>query len=183
MTSAIALLAGFGQSAWYDNLTRAVANGGLDALVSEHGISGVTSNPTIFEKAIAGGHDYDEDLAAAARSGRDPEAVYWDLVCTDIGAAADRLIPIHRATHGRDGFVSVEVSPTLADDAAGTIAQAEELSARIARPNVMIKIPATPAGLPAIRAATAAGIPVNVTLIFSVERYRSVIDAYLGGLE
>lgn len=183
MTSAIAALPTLGQSAWYDNLTREVATTGLARLVAEHGITGVTSNPTIFEKAITGGGAYDADLADGARSGRAAEAVYWDLVCADIAAAADRLRATYESTGGADGYVSVEVSPDLADNTAATVAQAEELHARIGRPNVMIKIPATLAGLPAVTDVIAAGIPVNVTLIFAVSRYRAVIDAYMTGLE
>ena len=183
MTSAIATLPTLGQSAWYDNLTREVATSGLDRLMAEHGITGVTSNPTIFEKAISGGDDYDGDLVTAARAGHSAETAYWDLVCTDITGAADRLRSAFDRTEGADGYVSVEVSPDLADDAPTTVAQAKELHERIGRPNVMIKIPATPAGLPAVTEVTAAGIPVNVTLIFSIARYRAVIDAYTAGIE
>jgi transaldolase len=179
-TSGVARLVALGQSAWYDNLTRPLARGGLDELIERHRISGVTSNPTIFEKAITAGRDYAEQLGALGRS--DPEVAYWDLVVDDIGQAADRLRPVFDATGGDDGYVSVEVSPLLAHDTAGTVAQAQELFARIAKPNVMIKIPATPAGLPAVSEVIAAGVNVNVTLIFSLDRYRAVIDAYLDGL-
>lgn len=180
MTSGVARLAALGQSAWYDNLTRPLARGGLDALVADHAISGVTSNPTIFEKAIVAGDDYAEQLATLEAS--DPEGAYWELVVDDIGAAADRLRGVYERTHGADGYVSVEVSPLLARDTAGTVEQARELFARIGRPNVMIKIPATVEGLPAITDTIAAGINVNVTLIFSLARYAAVIDAYLDGL-
>ena len=146
MASSITQLIGFGQSPWYDNLTRALATGGLRQLVDEHGIRGVTSNPTIFEKAMASGNDYET----------------WE---------------------GHDGFVSVEVSPDLAHDTEGTIAQAKQLWARIDRPNVMIKIPATEAGIPAIARALDAGLNVNVTLIFSLTRYDEVAHAFLDGLE
>jgi transaldolase len=179
-TSGVARLVALGQSAWYDNLTRPLARGGLDELVERHRISGVTSNPTIFEKAITAGRDYAEQLGSLGRI--DPEVAYWDLVVDDIGQAADRLRPVFEATGGDDGYVSVEVSPLLAHDAAGTVAQAQELFTRIAKPNVMIKIPATPAGLPAVSDVIAAGVNVNVTLIFSLDRYRAVIDAYLDGL-
>src|SRR4051812_9300805 len=176
MASAIPLLIEFGQSPWYDNLTRAIATGGLQKLIETHGICGVTSNPTIFEKAMAEGTDYDAQLLDVTRAGASPEAAYWDLVTTDIEHAADVLRPTYDELDGADGFVSIEVAPTLAKDTAGTIRQAQELWDRLARPNVMIKIPATPEGLPAITESLAAGINVNVTLIFSLERYRQVIQ-------
>ncbi len=179
--SGVARLGAHGQSAWYDNLTRTLARGGLDDLIDRHGITGVTSNPTIFEKAIAAGADYAAQLASLGSS--DPEAAYWALVVDDIAAAADRLRRVYVSTNGDDGYVSVEVSPLLAHDTAGTVAQAGELFERIGRPNVMIKVPATPAGLPAITDIIAAGINVNVTLIFSLARYGQVIDAYFAGLD
>jgi transaldolase len=182
VTPALARLAELGQSPWYDNLTRAHARGGLRALVAD-GIRGVTSNPTIFEKSMAAGTDYDGALRELAADGRSTVDAYWDLVVDDIGAAADLLRPLHDALGGTDGFVSVEVDPDLAHDTAGTVAQAGSLAARLGRPNVMIKVPATPAGLPAVTALTAAGIDVNVTLIFSLARYDAVIDAYLAGLD
>jgi transaldolase len=180
--NALARLAAFGQSPWYDNLTRAHARGGLRALVAD-GIRGVTSNPTIFEKAMAAGAEYDAALRTLAADGGSTADHYWDLVTDDIAAAADLLRPLHDALGGADGYVSVEVDPDLAHDTAGTVGQAGALAARLARPNVMIKVPATPAGLPAVTACTAAGISVNVTLIFSLARYDAVVDAYLEGLE
>jgi transaldolase len=183
MASAIPLLIDFGQSPWYDNLTRALATGGLDALMHEHGIRGVTSNPTIFEKAMAAGTDYDAQLREVTGKGTSVEDAYWELVLTDIAHAADRLRPVYDSLEGYDGFVSVEVSPNLAHDSAGTVAQAKELWQRLNRPNVMIKIPATPEGIPAIVDALDAGLNVNVTLIFSLQRYREVMDAYMQGLE
>ncbi len=180
MTSGVARLAALGQSAWYDNLTRPLARGGLDALVREHAITGVTSNPTIFEKAIAAGADYADQLAALGDVGA--AEAYWALVVDDIAAAADRLRSVYDATAGADGYVSVEVSPLLARETDATVAQARDLFERIGRPNVMIKIPATVEGLPAIAATIAAGINVNVTLIFGLERYAKVIDAYLDGV-
>jgi transaldolase len=183
-TSNIAKLNDFGQAPWYDNITRTmVREGGLEALVRDDGIRGVTSNPTIFEKAIAGGEGYDDAIAAAQRSGDSIEATFWDLAVDDIGRGADILRPVHDSLGGKDGFISIEVSPKLAHDTDATIAQAKELFARLGRPNVMIKIPATPEGLPAITAVIGAGINVNVTLIFALERYGEVIDAYLAGLE
>ena len=183
MASPIQQLTGFGQSPWYDNLTRALATGGLRALVDDHGIRGVTSNPTIFEKAMASGRDYDEQLRAVTASGASAVDAYWDLVTTDIANAADILRPHYDQWDGHDGFVSIEVSPDLAHDTEQTIAQAKQLWARLDRPNVMIKIPATEAGIPAIAAALDAGLNVNVTLIFSLVRYAEVVNAFLEGLE
>jgi transaldolase len=183
VASAIPLLIEFGQSPWYDNLTRAIATGGLDDLMRVHGIRGVTSNPTIFEKAMAAGSDYDAQLREVTAGGASTDTAYWDLVTTDIAHAADRLRPLYDQLGGADGFVSVEVSPELAHDTAGTVAQAKELWARLDRPNVMIKIPATPEGIPAITQALDAGLNVNITLIFALQRYREVIDAFLSGLE
>jgi transaldolase len=184
MASAIARLNDFGQSPWYDNLARSLLqDGGLRRLIDDDGIKGVTSNPTIFEKAMAAGEGYDEDLKACAQEGLSIEESYWRLVVDDVGTAADMLRPVFDATGGADGFVSVEVSPELAHDTAGTISQAKELFARLGRPNVMIKIPATREGLPAIQANIGAGINTNVTLIFALSRHDEVIEAYLSGLE
>ena len=146
-------------------------------------IRGVTSNPSIFHNAIAKSSDYDAALAPLARAGLTSEQIFWQLAGADISAACDLFLPLYRASEGTDGYVSLEVSPTLANDTAGTVAQAQELWAQLARPNLMIKIPATLAGIPAIRQVIAAGINVNVTLIFSLERYRAVMEAYLSGLE
>jgi transaldolase len=182
--SDIARLNDFGQSPWYDNLARSLlTGGGLATLISTDGIRGVTSNPTIFEKAMAAGEGYDEQLAACGKEGLSIEDSYWRLVVDDVGHAADLLLPVHEASAGADGFVSVEVSPDLAHDTAGTIAQAQSLFERLGRKNVMIKIPATLEGLPAIEANIAAGINTNVTLIFSLARHDKVIDAFLAGLE
>jgi transaldolase len=184
VTSNIAKLNDFGQAPWYDNITRAmVREGGLEALVRDDGIRGVTSNPTIFEKAIAGGEGYDDDIAEAKRRGDSIEDTFWDLAVDDIGRGADILRPVHDRLGGNDGFISIEVSPRLAHETDETITQAEQLFGRLGRPNVMIKIPATAEGLPAITATVGAGINVNVTLIFALERYGEVIDAYMAGLE
>jgi transaldolase len=184
VTSNIARLNDFGQAPWYDNITRVmVREGGLEALVRDDGIRGVTSNPTIFEKAIAGGEGYDDDIAAAKQRGDSIEETFWDLAVDDIGHGADILRPVHDRLGGNDGFISIEVSPRLAHETDETIAQAKQLFERLGRPNVMIKIPATPEGLPAITATIGAGINVNVTLIFALERYGEVIDAYMSGLE
>jgi transaldolase len=184
MTSAIARLNDFGQSPWYDNLSRPLLrDGGLAALVRDDGIRGVTSNPTILEKAIGAGDGYDEHLAACAARGLSVDETYWEVVLADIRHAAEVLRPVFDATNGSDGFVSLEVSPLVAHDADATIAAARELWASVDRPNAMIKIPATAECIPAIEESIAAGINVNVTLIFSLARYDDVIDAYLTGLE
>ncbi|MGQ0823854.1 MAG: transaldolase [Actinomycetota bacterium] len=183
MASPIAKLIEFGQSPWYDNLTRPHARGGLRTLVDEHGIRGVTSNPTIFEKAMASSDDYDEQLRELVAAGVGATEAYWALVLDDIARAADLFGPDYERWNRRDGFVSIEVDPDLAHDTDRTLAQARDLFGRLDRPNVMIKIPAALAGLPAITAATAAGLNVNITLIFSLARHAQVIDAYLGGLE
>jgi transaldolase len=184
VSSPIARLLEFGQSPWNDNLTRALARGGLKLLVEEHGIRGVTSNPTIFEKAMAAGTDYDNQLAALVEAGTDTETAYWELVLQDIGDAADLLRPYFDGAWNRsDGFVSIEVNPDLADETVPTLTQVTQFFERLARPNVMVKIPATEAGLPAIADATAAGVNVNITLIFSLARYEAVIEAFLTGLE
>ncbi len=178
-----ARLLDLGQSPWYDNLTRSLARGGLRALVADHGMRGVTSNPTIFEKAMASGDDYEDQLQALASAGSDVESAYWDLVCDDIEHAADSLLGVFDETRGADGYVSVEVSPELAHDAGATAAAARSLVARLARPNVMIKIPATAEGVPAIEECLADGINVNATLIFSLARYDEVIGAYQRAIE
>ncbi len=173
-----------GQSLWLDFIRRGLLDSGeLAGMVAAGRISGLTSNPTIFEKAIGGSSDYDGAFDALALAAPDAFAVYDTLALEDIRRACDVLGPVHARTQGADGFASLEVSPLLAHDSAGTIAEAKRLFAAVARPNVMIKIPATAEGLPAIRAVIAAGIPVNVTLIFSVEVYARVVEAYLAGLE
>jgi transaldolase len=184
MTSAIARLNDFGQSPWYDNLARPLlSGGGLQELITDDGIRGVTSNPTILDKAIDAGEGYDEQLAACAKAGDSIEDTYWKVVIDDIKAAADLLRPVHDSLGGGDGFVSLEVSPVLAHDTAGTIDMARSLAARVDRPNLMIKIPATLEGIPAIEESIASGINVNFTLIFSIARHEAVIEAYLSGLE
>ncbi|MFI5045512.1 MAG: transaldolase [Acidimicrobiia bacterium] len=184
MTSAIARLNDFGQSPWYDNLARPLlTGGGLQSLVTKDGIRGVTSNPTILDKAIEAGQGYDDALAAASIAGTRPEDTYWTVVVSDIRAAADVLRPVYDDLGGADGFVSLEVSPDLARKTRGTIKAAQSLFTRVDRPNLMIKIPGTKAGIPAIEEAIACGINVNVTLIFSVQRHELVIEAYFKGLE
>jgi transaldolase len=184
MTSAIARLNDFGQSPWYDNLARPLlTGGGLQKLVEEDGIRGVTSNPTILDKAIGAGEGYDEQLAKCAKEGLSIEDTYWEVVIDDIRSATDILRPVFDAQDGGDGFVSLEVAPTLAHDTASTIALAQSLHDRVDRPNLMIKIPATLEGIPAIEESIANGVKVNVTLIFSLDRHDKVIEAYLTGLE
>ncbi|MSO79722.1 MAG: transaldolase [Acidimicrobiia bacterium] len=184
MASDIARLNTYGQSPWYDNLARVLLqDGGLRRLIEDDGIRGVTSNPTIFEKAMGTGDAYDDGLKECEGAGLGIEDSYWRLVTEDVARAADLLRPLYDSTGGADGFVSIEVSPDLAHDTDGTCAQAKTLFAELARPNVMIKIPATAEGLPAITATIAEGINVNVTLIFALARHAAVIDAYLAGLE
>jgi len=174
-----------GVSIWLDTLSRDLLDSGRFAdLIAGSGVTGATSNPTIFAKALADSDLYDEQLAELAAMGvRDPQELFFAVALDDIRRAADLLRPVHEASGGRDGFVSFECTPDLADDTAATIEQALGLWARIARPNAMIKVPATDAGVPAIEALTARGVNVNVTLLFSVDRYEQVIDAYLAGLE
>src|SRR3954447_8901219 len=172
-----------GVSIWLDTLSRErLESGAFARLIADCAVTGATSNPTIFAKAITGSDRYDEPLRAA--TGAEPlQERFFALALEDVGSAADLLLPTYRATGGRDGFVSFECTPDLADDTAGTVEQALELWRRLARPNVMIKVPATAAGVPAIEELTARGVNVNVTLLFSVARYEQVIDAYLAGLE
>jgi len=177
-------LLALGQSVWLDFIRRGhLVSGEFDRAVRDAGVVGVTSNPTIFQQAIAGSDDYDAALADGIARGLEGEPLFEALAIEDIRMACDRLAPIYERTRGLDGRVSLEVSPRLGADTAGTIAAAQRLHAAAARANVMIKIPATREGLPAITAALAAGISVNVTLIFSLARYREVMDAWLAGLE
>src|SRR5512132_1940180 len=173
-----------GQSLWYDNIQRKLLeNGELKAMIDRGDIRGMTSNPTIFNNAIAKTNDYDSALKPLAWAGWDSEKIFWQLAIEDIRAACDAFAPLYEETNGGDGFVSLEVSPDVASDTDATIAQVEQLWARVRRPNLMIKIPATKAGIPAIRKAISVGINVNITLIFSLVRYAEVMDAYLSGLE
>jgi transaldolase len=174
-----------GVSIWLDTLSRELLDSGRFAtLIADWAVTGATSNPTIFAKAITGSDRYDDQLGAAVASGvREPRELFFALALDDVGRAADLLRPTYDASDGRDGFVSFECTPDLADDTAATIEQAAELWNRLARPNVMIKVPATEGGIPAIEELTARGINVNVTLLFSIARYEQVIDAYLAGLE
>lgn len=170
------------QSPWLDNITRGWLRSGEIGRWIERGVRGITSNPSIFAKAMAGA-DYDAELAELTRSGCAVTDAYWHLVTADIEAAADLLRPLHDASGGEDGFVSVEVDPRLAHDAEATVEAARILHSRIDRPNLYIKVPATSEGITAIRQLIAEGISVNVTLIFGLNRYAEVLEAYLGGLE
>ena len=176
-------LADLGQSIWLDNISRSLmASGELQDLVDQ-GLRGVTSNPSIFEKAIAGSDDYDEDVKGLVSGGKSVEEIYETLAMADIRSAADILRSVYEETDGADGYVSLEVSPALAHDTEATIAEARRLFASLERPNVMIKVPATAAGIPAIEILIGEGVNVNVTLIFSLEQYEAVATAYIAGLE
>ena len=176
----------FGQSIWYDNIERKMLHSGkLARLIDEDGLRGVTSNPTIFEKAISSSNDYDGSLAKwlHIETHQDSRSLFYNLAIEDIQGAADLLKPVYDETQGRDGYVSLEVSPDIAYDVKATIAEADRLHDRVNRPNLMIKVPATEEGVVAFENLVAKGINVNVTLLFSVARYKEVVDAYLAGLE
>jgi transaldolase len=173
-----------GQSLWIDNISREGLQGGhLRRLIDEFSITGLTSNPTIFEKAMGQGHAYDDAIARLARDGRSTEDLFFQLALEDLRAAADLFRPIWEATGGVDGWVSLELSPTLAHDTHGSIQAAASLHAQAARENLFIKIPGTPEGLPAIEESIYKGVPVNVTLLFSREQYLATADAYMRGIE
>ena len=181
----IKALPSLGQSIWYDNIQRSMLrSGALRRLVEEDDLRGVTTNPSIFQKAIADSNDYDDSLAHLCQEfpGQSYEEHFISLAVEDIQETADILRPVYERTQGQDGMVSIEVSPLLAYDTDGSIAEGKELFARIGRPNVMIKIPATKAGIPAIEELISAGINVNATLLFSVERYVEVANAYKRGI-
>jgi transaldolase len=173
-----------GVSIWLDTLSRdLLESGDFAELISDYSVTGATSNPTIFAKAITGSDLYDGELRELADSGqRDLQELFFALALDDVREAADLLRPSFAESHGRDGFISFECTPDLADDTDATIAQASDLWQRLDRPNVMIKVPGTEAGLPAIEELTSRGVNINVTLLFSIERYEEVIDAYLRGL-
>lgn len=173
----------FGQSPWLDNLKRGYLTSGQLRSLIDRGIRGLTSNPTIFQKAIQGSVDYDEQFSELARDEHPIIDDYWALVLGDISGALEQFAPLHQRSDGLDGYVSVEVDPGLAHDTEGTVAAARGLHQRVARPNLMVKIPATREGVGAIRQMTTEGRSINVTLIFSLPRYQEVIDAYLDGLE
>ncbi|MFN8006485.1 MAG: transaldolase [Terriglobia bacterium] len=173
-----------GQSIWLDSISRQLLRSGqLKKLIDEDGLRGVTSNPTIFEKAITGSHDYDPEMDKLSKQGASVDEIYEALVVEDIQAATDLFQTVYRETQGLDGYVSLEVSPRLAHQTDKTIEEARRLWKRVSRPNVMIKVPATPEGIPAIETLISEGINVNVTLMFSPSHYVSVAEAYLRGLE
>ena len=173
-----------GQSLWLDNITRDLLDeGALERYIDEYSITGLTSNPTIFDKAISKGRAYDEQIAELAARGTEPEQAFFELALADLRRAADLFAPAHERTDGVDGWVSIEVSPLLADDTAGTIEQVRELHSKGERDNLYVKIPGTRAGLDAIAESVAAGIPINVTLLFSTEQYLAAADAYMRGVE
>lgn len=183
MNERIGELSKAGQSVWIDYLSRdSVRGGGLERMILD-GVAGVTSNPTIFQQAISGSGLYDEQLQAVARAKEDPAEVFLDLAVADIRGACDLLLPVHERTDRRDGYVSLEVSPRLAYDAPATVAEATRLFELVERPNLMVKIPATVPGLAAMEEMIAAGHSINVTLIFSLNRYRAVAGSYLRGLQ
>ena len=174
----------FGQSIWMDNLSRdLLTSGELTTLIESRGVLGITSNPAIFEKAIVGNAVYDQDIAAGISTGKPLAEIYESLVFTDIQMAADQLLPVYQQSQGVDGYVSIEVPPTISADTTKTISEALRYYQAINRPNVMIKIPGTPEGLPAVEKVISEGINVNVTLLFSVESYVATAWAYIRGLE
>ena len=173
-----------GQSIWLDYIRRGlITSGELRRLIVEDGLRGMTSNPSIFEKAIDESHDYDEDLQSMVLEGKGAKAIYETLSQQDVQSAADEFRPLYDRTDGKDGFVSLEVNPHLAHDTTGTIEEARRLWTALDRPNVFVKVPATAEGLPAIHQLIREGISVNVTLLFGLSRYRQVADAYITGIE
>src|SRR5438105_1656642 len=184
MSNPLADLAKVGQSVWFDQMERKlVTTGRLQQMIDQDNLRGITSNPTIFEKAIAGSEDYDAQLRQLASQNKSRDEIYDELVLKDISDAADIFRPVHDRTNGDDGFISIEVLPTLASDTRGTIAEAKRLFERLKRPNVMVKIPGTPEGLPAIEESIFNGVNINITLLFSNDVYGKGMEAYLRGLE
>jgi transaldolase len=178
------LLHNLGQSIWLDNITRdLLTSGTLQRYINEFSVTGLTSNPTIFEHAIKNSKSYDEDIIKKLKEGKSDEALFFELALDDLTKAADLFRPIHENANGVDGWVSLEVSPLLAHDTGKTLAGAVELHARAARPNLFIKIPGTKEGLPAIEEAIFKGVPINVTLLFSCEHYLAAAEAFLRGIE
>jgi transaldolase len=183
MSNPLLELQRLGQSPWHDNIRRELLTSGkLKKMIDDGDITGLTSNPTIFEQAIAQSSDYDADLASLAKQGKSSEEIFDQLACDDIRDACDLFADVHRRTEGKDGFCSIEVAPKFARDTTATIAEARRLWKKVDRPNLMVKIPATREGIPAIEESIASGLNINVTLIFSLERYDEVMNAYLSGL-
>ena len=184
MSNPLTELAKTGQSVWYDQMERKlITTGQLKKMIEQDDLRGMTSNPTIFEKAIAGSEDYDAQLRQLASEDKSRDDIYDELVLKDIADAADIFRPVYDRNDGNDGFISIEVLPTIANNTQATIAEAKRLFERLKRPNVMVKIPATTEGLPAIEESTANGININITLLFSNDVYGKVMEAYLRGLE
>lgn len=176
-------LAQLGQSIWYDYLRRSfITSGDFETLVAE-GLRGVTSNLSIFEKTIRGSVDYDPEIQRLARAGKAVDKIYEIVVLEDIARAADGMRQLYDASHGEEGYVSLEVNPSRTNDTAGTIREARRLFAALGRPNVMMKVPATPSGIPAIESLTGDGINLHVTLIFSLDQYDAVARSFIAGLE
>ncbi len=173
----------YGQSFWYDNIRRLLLlDGTIASLIGQDGLRGMTSNPSIFEKAIGTADDYDEQIRELAAAGLDTEAIYEGLAVSDITMACDLFAELYDASDGRDGYVSLEVSPHLANDEEATVSEAKRLSSAVGRPNVMIKVPATEAGVRALQRLIGSGININVTLMFSMKHYEAVAEAYIAGL-
>ena len=173
-----------GQSIWLDYIRRdLIVSGKLKHLIEEDGLRGMTSNPSIFEKAIADSHDYDKDIQGKVLEGKSIKSIYESISQQDVQSAADQFRPLYDKTEGKDGYVSLEVNPHLAHDTKGTIEEARRLWSALKRPNVLIKVPATEEGLPVIQQLISEGINVNVTLLFGIPRYRQVVEAYLKGIE
>jgi transaldolase len=182
-TSPLAALQALGQSVWLDDISRGMLrDGALKRLIEEDGLQGMTSNPTIFQKAISQSHDYDDELRRLIAEGRDVASIYEALTVADIRDALDLFRPVYDRTRGGDGFVSLEVSPLLAHDTAATIAEAKKLWRLVDRPNLMVKVPGTPEGLPAVEELLSSGLNINITLLFSVEAYEAVAHTYLRAL-
>jgi transaldolase len=184
MTNPLLELKALGQSVWLDDIDRGQLRSGLfGRLIGEDGLSGATGNPTIFEHAITHSSTYDEQMQQLITEGKSDQQIYEALAMTDVKTVADLLRPTYDRTNGQDGFVSIEVSPYLAQDTEGTLSEVRRFWEAIDRTNLMVKIPSTSAGIPAIRQALAEGININITLIFSIENYRQVAEAYLSALE
>jgi transaldolase len=174
----------YGQSVWLDYIRRnIILNGDLQKLIDQDGLRGITSNPSIFEKAIAGSNDYTDLLTELGKQGLPTGEIYERIVVRDIQDSADKLLPVYKSTNRRDGYVSLEVSPTLARDTQGTIEEARRLWKAVNRPNIMIKVPGTPEGVEPVRRLTSEGFNINITLLFAQEAYIAVAEAYLDGLE
>ncbi len=184
MPNPLQQLKNFGQSVWYDNIDRAqLVSGQFKGLLEEDGVTGVTANPTIFQKSISHGSAYDEQMTQLISEGKNTSDIYETMIIQDIRTVADLLRPIYDRTNMQDGYVSLEVSPDLAHDTNATIAEVRRFWKMVDRPNLLVKIPATPEGIPAIQASLSEGINVNITLIFSIQAYRDVTEAYLSALE